>query len=382
MPTQNDFEICIICALPLEARAIRALFEAGEDKTFEKAKGDTNIYSIGRISGKDVVLAYMPGMGKVAAAGVAGNLKRSFENIKLALLVGICGGVPGEGDNGVRLGDVIVGKNVVHYDFGRQYEHGFEMKDGPGDRLGKQGPEIGGFVGKLESGRGKLEQQLSGYLDSMLNSWKPKISVDNLKDVAYPKGYWHIHQDKDAGECWDGKCENFVSVCKTATTASCEELGCERADWIRPRDRRPVPRVFFGTVASGDKVMRSAAIRNKIAKGADVLAFDMEAAGVWDFLPCILIKGVCDYSDSHKNKSWQEYAAISAAAFTRAALEEWASSATTTTTDATAARSQPSQPTIGSINSYGNTQFNNHKGSKVMNQASNMVFTGNQTFSF
>ncbi len=28
----------------------------------------------------------------------------------------------------------------------------------------------------------------------------------------------------------------------------------------------------------------------------------MEGAGVWDEVPYIVIKGICDYADSHKNK--------------------------------------------------------------------------------
>ncbi|KAF4856282.1 Vegetative incompatibility protein HET-E-1 [Colletotrichum siamense] len=40
----------------------------------------------------------------------------------------------------------------------------------------------------------------------------------------------------------------------------------------------------------------------------------MEAAGMMDILPCLPIRGICDYSDSHKNKSWQRYAAATAAA--------------------------------------------------------------------
>jgi nucleoside phosphorylase len=53
-----------------------------------------------------------------------------------------------------------------------------------------------------------------------------------------------------------------------------------------------------------------------------VIAFEMESAGAWDYLPTIVIKSVCDYADSHKNKEWQEYAAATAAACTKAFLEE------------------------------------------------------------
>ena len=43
----------------------------------------------------------------------------------------------------------------------------------------------------------------------------------------------------------------------------------------------------------------------------------MEAAGLMDQLPCLVIRGICDYCDSHKNKHWQGYAALAAAAYAR-----------------------------------------------------------------
>ncbi|CAH0017225.1 unnamed protein product, partial [Clonostachys rhizophaga] len=47
----------------------------------------------------------------------------------------------------------------------------------------------------------------------------------------------------------------------------------------------------------------------------------MEAAGLMDIRPCLPIRGICDYSDSHKNKEWQRYAAATAAAYAGELLE-------------------------------------------------------------
>ncbi|KAL3489691.1 hypothetical protein BJX62DRAFT_238819 [Aspergillus germanicus] len=62
--------------------------------------------------------------------------------------------------------------------------------------------------------------------------------------------------------------------------------------------------------------------RDVIAKKEQVIGFEMEGAGVWETLPCILVKGVSDYADSHKSKDWQLFAAASAAACMRALLDE------------------------------------------------------------
>jgi nucleoside phosphorylase len=46
----------------------------------------------------------------------------------------------------------------------------------------------------------------------------------------------------------------------------------------------------------------------------------MEAAGLMDDFPCLVIRGICDYADSHKNKRWQPYAAATAAAYAKELL--------------------------------------------------------------
>jgi len=51
-----------------------------------------------------------------------------------------------------------------------------------------------------------------------------------------------------------------------------------------------------------------------------VLCFEMEAAGLMNSFPCLVIRGICDYADSHKNKKWQAYAAATAAACAKEVL--------------------------------------------------------------
>ncbi|KAI8243591.1 purine and uridine phosphorylase [Colletotrichum sp. SAR 10_96] len=53
------------------------------------------------------------------------------------------------------------------------------------------------------------------------------------------------------------------------------------------------PAVFYGLIASANQLMKDANVRDR---------------------------GICDYSDSHKNKQWQGYAAMAAAAYAKALL--------------------------------------------------------------
>lgn len=92
-PKNRDFEIAIICALSTEAEAVYALFDHKYNQN-ARSSGDPNVYTTGSISGYNVVLAHIPGMGNVKAASVAASLRSSFIAIKVALVVGICGGMP------------------------------------------------------------------------------------------------------------------------------------------------------------------------------------------------------------------------------------------------------------------------------------------------
>jgi nucleoside phosphorylase len=68
-------------------------------------------------------------------------------------------------------------------------------------------------------------------------------------------------------------------------------------------------------------VIKSASERDRVsAELGGVLCFEMEAAGLMNSFPCLIIRGICDYADSHKNKRWQLYAAAAAAAYAKELL--------------------------------------------------------------
>lgn len=82
--------------------------------------------------------------------------------------------------------------------------------------------------------------------------------------------------------------------------------------------------------------MKDAITRDRISEElGGVMYFEMEAAGLMNNLPCLVIRGICDYADSHKNKKWQPYAAATAAACAKEILSviPTAEVATTRTVD-------------------------------------------------
>ncbi|KAG6358422.1 hypothetical protein INS49_014306 [Diaporthe citri] len=75
------------------------------------------------------------------------------------------------------------------------------------------------------------------------------------------------------------------------------------------------PAIHYGVIASANQLMRDALIRDGLSAEEDILCFEMEAAGLMNHFPCLVIRGVCDYADTHKNSVWQGYAAMAAAAY-------------------------------------------------------------------
>ncbi|KAJ5662959.1 hypothetical protein N7507_003690 [Penicillium longicatenatum] len=332
---RSQFTIAIFCALPLEADAVSEIFEEIFDEEVEKchkAIGDDNAYTLGRILHHNVVLVHMAGMGKGAASQAASCIRSSYPEIKLALVVGVCGGVPSllAGKEDLILGDVVVSEGIVQYDFGRQFPDAFLSKARPE----LPGPKIRGLLAKLRGlrGRERIETKLSRHLKFLQNKLGPERAgypgMD--KDELFQSTYRHKHQDSAVCKLCRA-CEHGMGpVCEEARALTCQQLGCQK-ELLVSRTRLqealvngcpPKAKVQFGFVGSGDTVMKSGQHRDETATQHSLIAFEMEASGVWDIFPCIVIKGVCDYADSHKNKIWQYYAAATAAACMRALLEE------------------------------------------------------------
>ncbi|KAI9373906.1 hypothetical protein BJX61DRAFT_355122 [Aspergillus egyptiacus] len=329
--TTHDFAIAIICALPLEADAVEALFDETYDRLgrhYSKQPGDANAYVNGRIGRHNVVLCYMSGMGIRSAASVATSLRVSYTGIRLALVVGICGGSPSPSRSGgqdIFLGDVIISDSVIEYDFGRQYPGGFERKTGIKETLGRPDREIRTLLNGLQSDKARKEfqNQLAHYLHALQQA-EPRWHHPQVEDVLFKASYLHKHYGNGSTSCCCLEGDLPGHICKDALESSCDDLGCDRNQAIRRKvsDGASVS-LHIGTVASADTVMKSGQHRDEIIQREKVIGFEMEGAGVWDNVPCLIIKGVCDYADSHKSKSWQAYAAAAGASAAKAFLEYW-----------------------------------------------------------
>jgi nucleoside phosphorylase len=81
------------------------------------------------------------------------------------------------------------------------------------------------------------------------------------------------------------------------------------------------PMIHYGLIASRNQLMNDAVVRDTLVREKDMLCFEMEAASLMNHFPCLVIHGICDYSDTHKNDVWQGYAAMVAAAYAKDLLK-------------------------------------------------------------
>ncbi|KAH7140326.1 nucleoside phosphorylase domain-containing protein [Dactylonectria estremocensis] len=368
---RTDFHVAIICALSKEADAVTLLFDQFWDNDLDpygRALGDTNTYVTGRIGAHDVVLVVLPNMGTTGAAAAAASFRSSYNNLRLALLVGICGGVPRIAGYDAFLGDVVVSKTILQYDYGRQYPGSFALKSTVDDSLGRANKDIRGLLASFETelGRERLQGKAAAHLRLLQTTAIRKRRRANyqypgaIEDKLFSPGYTHKHR-MSCSTC----ANSSVDFCESASKASCAEIGCDEVNLVLREppvaDGGYTPEIFIGCVGSGNTVMKSGQDRDRIARTHDIIAFEMEGAGIWDEIPCIVVKGICDYADSHKNKKWQDFAAASAASVARAMLERYAVS------DNSRARDQESSSVQGlgnngrsiSQNTFGNNAYIN-----------------------
>ncbi|KAH7153734.1 hypothetical protein DER46DRAFT_560503 [Fusarium sp. MPI-SDFR-AT-0072] len=346
-PSRRDgFQIAIICALSLEYDAVSYIFDEFWDENgdpYGRAAGDPNNYTTGRIGKYNVVLALLPGIGKTNAASAVASMRSSYGGLRLALLIGVCGAMPYDQDVEIWLGDVVISNAVVQYDLGRQFSDKFVRKDTIGDSLGRPNKDIRNLVAIFKTDRGldQLGQRTAHFLQQLqvrVAQTPRRGKYDypgTAQDKLFKPNYRHKHYMSPTCICRNSFGDSDP-VCDETVSSSCRDLGCDDEHLITRKRILPKlqtehnnsdaifqPLVHVGVIASGDKVIRSAADRDRLSREAGVIAFEMEGNGVWDEVPCIVVKGVCDYADSHKNKEWQNFAAATAASASKAILERY-----------------------------------------------------------
>ncbi|KAI1774269.1 hypothetical protein F4818DRAFT_448840 [Hypoxylon cercidicola] len=307
MPNLEDYTVGWICAVQTELVAAQAFLDEKYDVPDDVSVNDNNTYTLGRVGKHKVVIAVMPKQqyGLVNAATVARDMVRSFSNIRIGLMVGIAGGAPSQMHD-IRLGDVVVGSpgygngGIFQYDYGKTIQGKSFTITGHLNQSPQAMLTALTTLGARYEGDGHgIEDMINGILEK-----KPRLRAKYRRPAPSTDRLYKstcVHNGGDEESC--------ASVCSNAESDLI--LRDERLD---DEDN---PAIHYGLIASANQLMKDALIRDKLAAEKGVLCFEMEAAGLMNHFPCLVVRGICDYSDTHKNQEWQGYAAMAAAAYAK-----------------------------------------------------------------
>ncbi|KAH8645427.1 nucleoside phosphorylase domain-containing protein [Xylariales sp. PMI_506] len=266
----SQYTVGWICALTIEYGAAEELLDDEHDGPEYVSPQDR---TLGRIGKHNVVIAVLPKgqYGLANAATVATNMLHSFPSIRFGLMVGIGGGVPSLGHD-IRLGDVVVSvtdKGEGQYDFGKMIQN--------------QRPP-------------RIQETTTHILESNPRLRDEYGRPDEITDIPYSTDFLH-----DDETCCQGASGDVQSKIRRIPRGEHEDI----------------PAIHYGLIASSNELMKDATIRDRLSREKDVLCFEMEAAGLLNHYHCLVIRGICDYSDTHKNKRWQGYSCMTAAAYAK-----------------------------------------------------------------
>ncbi|KAH0371128.1 pfs domain-containing protein, partial [Aureobasidium melanogenum] len=287
--SSEDYTIGIICALPIELAAAVKMLDK-EHPRLVQDPGDDNSYRFGQIGYHNVVIGCLAAgrTGLVSAASVALKMKSSFRCVRFGLMVGIGGGVPSE-EYDIRLGDIVISKPAGQHGGVVQYDLGKTRPNGTFERTGSLSPPPEALLTTITdviAAQEMDELNIAAHLSQIAQRLPAYGFPAKLTDDLYLPN--HLHKG--------GR--------------TCLDLTVAKKTWYSVK-RDLTKSLLFITA------------RSLLALGG-VLCFEMEAAGLMNNFPCLVIRGISDYSDSHKNDGWQRYAAATAAAFAKELLNHLA----------------------------------------------------------
>jgi nucleoside phosphorylase len=299
----SEYTIGWICALETECVAAMEFLDEEHSPPETKSRNDSNTYTLGRVGKHNVVISILPSYGIAPATSVVTSMVTSFHNIRFVLMVGIGGGAPSY-KHDIRLGDVVVSSpgdgtgGVFQYDFGKAEQD------------------------KSFRSTGHLNQPPAVLLTavSMLNTYhirnghriEAAINRVLMRNQRLQQRFKRPDPDNDL------LYKSHVTHSPNSTSTPC--CGSDAAKLVSRTQRTQWddnPAIHYGVIASANTVMKDATTRDALIEQNNVLCFEMEAAGLMNGCSCLVIRGICDYSDSHKNDMWQGYAAMTAAAYAK-----------------------------------------------------------------
>ncbi|KAK6362890.1 hypothetical protein TWF730_000343 [Orbilia blumenaviensis] len=304
----NDYTIAWVTILEEEVVAASLMLDQTHPG-LEKIEGDDNFYKLGKVDRHNVVIMRPSRAGADAVSHATTNMARTFRNLRFVFLIGVGGGAPQEpvgedaDDEDLRLGDVVVSFQenenqsahgyVLQYDYGKYMSTGkFEIRS----YIRKPQPEIINCV------RGWKVERLLG------NSMLQKYIQDSLEKIKQ-SGTKSLKRYRFPG--WE---KDRLYKVVNETIGDLETNGSTGELVTRLARESEIPIVHYGLIASANAVMGDGRKRDELRDEYGVMCFEMEAAGLMNDFPCIVIRGISNYSYGSKNDDWKHWASLTAAA--------------------------------------------------------------------
>ncbi|KAK1252832.1 hypothetical protein MKX08_004019 [Trichoderma sp. CBMAI-0020] len=302
MSDPDSYTVGWICALPIESVAAESLLDERHEPRASRSPGDINSYTLGSIGNHRVVIAINE-YSTSEAVSAARDMLGSFRNIRIVLMVGIGSGAPSR-RNDIRLGDVVVGAprdgngGVLQYDFARIQDQAFQLTGVLNQPPTILSAAVSNIRAQYETHGHQLEQTIASLIQRNPRLQKRYSRPSQDKDRLYQPSATHTPQGWfNCAGCGDDPLRVHIRPPRQALDDD--------------------PAVHYGLIASANQPMRDAVTRDRLAAQRDVLCFDTEAAGLMGHFPCVVIRGICDYADTHSNGVWRGYAAMTAAAYAK-----------------------------------------------------------------
>lgn len=302
----DDYQVCWIFPIDIERTAAEAMLDEVHD-TLPTHPNDTNVYTLGAIGPHNVAIAGLPTGNSVSTANAAQHMRYAFKNMRVVLLVGIGGGVPSKSRD-IRLGDIVISYpegiygGVVQVDAGKTVpmsvqEDGLVFKG----TLNQPPDQLLNVVKTIQAKhKGLPRDETPMFVRFLADAIEERPRLDAAHPGADEDHLFEPTYDHEAGE------------------ETCERCNADKRLHLKPRHNTE-PRIHLGLIASANNVRKDGRTRERLRERLNVICFEMEAAGAMNNFPCLVIRGISDYADSHKNDAWQPYAALVAASYAK----EW-----------------------------------------------------------
>ncbi|KAF4611393.1 hypothetical protein G7Y89_g15620 [Cudoniella acicularis] len=235
-----------ICALQSELTAAMSMLNERHDQLPQRPN-DTNTYILGRIAGHDVVIACLPEMRITPAARVAKQMSTIYT-----------------GTSGKQYGA------VVQWDYGKTEANGEFV-----------------HYGSLNAP--------PALLSTVVNTLRAEHNLKNSEVELYLRQGYSLLSTSATLEYQRPSAENDIlfesdydSSSSQSTRRDCDACDRGRLTSRAPREDQTV--IHYGTIASGNQVIKHGIARDEIGKKFSALCFEMEAAGIVDNFPCVVIR--------------------------------------------------------------------------------------------